>query len=243
MRGIRMERRLIQYLRSMGAVIYSNETLDHQKIDFVFAGLLGNGDGCVDVTREIAIQLTTAPTNISKFEKFVAISNSSSFPYTKKLYIAMPPRGMTGEKVLAIIFSILVSIQYNREDEASSKDKVACLIFADCTYAFTNAEGYKEMVYREYNLVDGVDTRNFIPLGTRLTGTVFATSLQMDSGYMFVNAGGQRFFVHKQDQNKHIWDLIQVKILAKEVVRVQFIIMDYAARIGEGQRVCIQEIA
>lgn len=243
MRGIRMERRLIQYLRSMGAVIYSNETLDHQKIDFVFAGLMSNGGGCADISREIAIQLTTAPTNISKFEKFVAISSSSSFPYEKKLYIAMPPRGMAGDKVLAIIFSILVSMQYNREDETSSKDKVACLIFADCTYAFTSAEGYKEMVYREYNLIDGVDTRNFIPLGTTLTGTVFATAYQMDNGYMFVNAGGQRFFVHKQDQNKNIWDLIQEKILAKEEVRVQFVVMDYAPQVGEGQRVYIQVIA
>ena len=237
-----MERRAIRFLRGMGCSVYCSDILDHQKIDFVFEGLLGNGDGCVDVSREIAVQLTTAPTNIGKFERFVAISNSSSFPYKNKLYIAMPPRGMAGDKILAIIFSILVFKRYNREDESSSKDTVACLIFADCTYTFTNAERYKHLVYQEYNIVDGVDTRNFMPLGTVLEGNIFANAHQIDGGYMFINAGNQRFFVHKQDQRQHIWNGIVERILRKETVYVRFVIIDYAPRAGEGQRVSIQEI-
>ena len=228
MRGITVERRIVDYLRGRGATILQSDELDHLKIDFVF---IGNHTG--ELKRDhmdsaIAVQITTAPTNYRKFENFVKASESLAFPYRRKLYIAIGKRGAPTLQLSQLIHAILLTHRYNREDELSSSPRVACVIFADCTYQMVHHEEYQQLINDNLDNITNIVEVNEVPVGTISYGDVYA-DLNVRRGYCFVNnAGGKRFFVHQNEQDDLQWNEITRRFHAgRKKFKISFSVLEY----------------
>lgn len=228
MRGITVERRIVDFLRGRGVTILQSEELDHLKIDFVF---VGNQTGELkrgDMDNAIAVQITTAPTHFKKFENFVQRAESNSFPYRRKLYIAIGKRGAPTPQLLHLIYAILLTLRYNREDELSNAARVACVIFADCTYQMVQHGEYQQLINDNLDNITNIVEVNEVPVGTISLGDVY-TDLNVRRGYCFVsNAGGKRFFVHQNEQDDLHWNEIVRRFHAgRKKFRIRFSVLEY----------------
>lgn len=235
MRGIMVERRIVDFLRGMGATIWQSEELDHLKIDFVFIGNQTGELRRIDLEEEaVAVQITTAPTHFKKFENFVKNAGSLKFPYRRKLYIAIGKAGAPTQQLLQLIYAILLSKRYNREDEISNSGKVACVIFADCTYQLVGERDYQQVVEVNMTDINNSVAVNDVPVGTVLPGKVYIPSKgsapnqnTLSKGYVFVRSGEKRFFAHRNEQDEEVWSEIARRFHARRPFNISFSVLEY----------------